>query len=214
MSRPGRLLIVAVWLVCALALPGRAQDAAPESGDPPGEGPAVETLKLLAGAGIGLGLHEAGHLAFDWAFDAQPRLGRVELGGIPFFAIAHRTDLSPRREYVVSAAGLWTQYVTSEWILSRRPNLRGEDAPVLKGLLAFDVVTSAGYGVVALARGGPAERDTRGMAAGARVSERAVGGLVLVPAVLDAWRYVRPESRWAAWISRAAKIGTVALLIR
>jgi hypothetical protein len=151
---------------------------------------------------------------FDWAFDAQPHVTRVELGGIPFFAIVHRPDLSPHREYAVSAAGFWAQYVTSEWILSRRPNLRAERAPVLKGLLAFDIATSAGYGVLAMARGGPAERDTRGMAIGAHASEPAIGGLVLVPAVLDAWRYARPEARWAVWASRAAKIGTVVLLFR
>lgn len=161
-----------------------------------------------------MGLHEGGHLVFDWGFDTQPRLKRVALGGIPFFAIVPQTSLSPRREYALSAAGFWTHDLASEIILSRRPHLRDEQAPVRKGMLAFHVVTSAGYGMVALARGGPPERDTRGMAIGAHVDERVIGGLVLIPAVLDAYRYVHPEARWAVWISRAAKIGTVGLLFR
>jgi hypothetical protein len=174
----------------------------------------VRVLKFLAGAGIGFGLHETGHLAFDWGFDAKPRLKRVELGGIPFFAIGHRGDLSPRREFAVSSAGFWTQYVASEYILARRPALRADHAPARKGVLAFHILTSVGYGAVALARGGPGERDTRGMASAARVDERLIGGLVLAPALLDAYRYVRPEARWAVWMSRAAKIGVVSLLAR
>lgn len=168
----------------------------------------------MGGAAIAFGAHEAGHLVFDVAFGADPYVKRVELGAIPFFAIAHRTDLSRRREYTISAAGFWSQYAATELILSARPDLRRERAPVQKGLLAFHLLTSAGYGVVALVRAGPAERDTRGMAYGARLDERAIGTLVLAPAVLDAIRYARPGARWAAWASRAAKLGTVALLLR
>ncbi len=177
-------------------------------------GSTVRFLKFVAGAGIGLGLHEAGHLAFDWAFDAKPRLKRVEFGGIPFPALVHRTDLSPRRELTISSAGFWTQYLASEHILFRRPHLRAERAAVLKGVLAFQILTSAGYAAAALARAGPAERDTRGMAISSGIDERAIGVLVLAPAVLDAYRYVRPDARWAVWVSRAAKIGTVGLLLR
>jgi hypothetical protein len=176
--------------------------------------PAVQFLKLTGGAAIAFGAHEAAHLMFDLAFGANPHLKKVNLGGIPFFAIAHRGDLSRRREYIISAAGFWSQYAGTELILSRRPNLRHQRAPVEKGLLAFHVVTSAGYGVVALLRAGPGERDTRGMAFGARMDERAIGGLILAPAILDAIRYTRPSARWVAWASRAAKLGTVALLLR
>ena len=200
-------------LVAALSLPVRAQEPRDQT-VPSDAHSTARFLRFVAGAGIGFGLHEAGHLVFDWGFDANPRLRRVELGGIPFFAIAHRGDLSPRREFAVSSAGFWTQYVLSECILSHRPNLRAERAPVRKGVLAFHILTSVGYGAVALARGGPAERDTRGMASAARVSERLIGGLVLAPALLDAYRYVRPEARWAVWVSRAAKIGAVSLLVR
>jgi hypothetical protein len=83
-----------------------------------------------------------------------------------------------------------------------------------KGLLAFNVVSSAAYAGAAFARTGPAERDTRGMAQSAGVDERWIGAMVLAPAVLDAWRYFEPEARWAAWASRAVKIGMVLLVLR
>ena len=54
---------------------------------------------------------------------------------------------------------------------------------------------------------GPAERDTRGMALSAGVDEPWIGATVLAPAVLDAARYYRPDSRVLRWASRAAKIG-------
>jgi hypothetical protein len=106
------------------------------------------------------------------------------------------------------------QDLSSEWLLSRRPSLRKAHAPVAKGLLAFNVLNAAGYAFVAFARAGPFERDTRGMADSLGVDERAIGALVLAPAVLDAIRYFRPESRWTKWASRAAKAGSVLLVVR
>ena len=63
-------------------------------------------------------------------------------------------------------------------------------------------------------RTGPQERDTKGMADTTDIDERAIGVVILVPAVLDAWRYFRPDSRVAVWMSRAAKIGGVLLVVR
>ena len=171
-------------------------------------------MKFLAGAALGLGTHESGHLIFDTVFDANPRIEAIRFGPVPFFAITHRGDLSPRREFTVSSAGFWMQDLSSEWLLTRRPSLRAERAPLEKGVLAFNLLNSAGYACVALARAGPFERDTRGMADGIGVDERAVGALVLVPAVLDAIRYFRPEARWAKWASRAAKAGSVVLVAK
>jgi len=34
---------------------------------------------------------------------------------IPFFALTHRKQLSPRREAIVSSAGFWVQHATDEW---------------------------------------------------------------------------------------------------
>ena len=169
---------------------------------------------FLAGALAGLAAHEGGHLVFNLAFDARPRLKRVDFHGLPFFAIAHRPDLSRRREMAASSAGLWVQHAGSEWILTSRPRLREQRAPVLKGIVAFNVLTSAAYAGAAFARTGPPERDTRGIAVSARVDERWVGAMVLGPAVLDVWRYFHPDAKWATWTSRAAKIGMMLLAIR
>ena len=168
---------------------------------------------LVAGAATALVAHEAGHLAFDIAFDADPGIKRVDFHGLPFFALTHRS-LSPRREVIVSSAGFWVQHASNEWILTRRPRIRGERAPFAKGVLTFNVLTSVAYSGAAFARTGPLERDTRGIADAARVNERWVGLMVLAPAVLDAWRSFQPESKVATWMSRGAKIGMVFLVIR
>jgi hypothetical protein len=171
-------------------------------------------VEFLAGAALGLTMHEGGHLIFDAVFDASPRIKRVQFGPVPFFAITHRAGVSPRREFTISSAGFWMQDLSSEWLLTRRPSLRDAHAPVAKGVLAFNVLNSAGYACVAFARAGPFERDTRGMAASIGVDERAIGALVLAPAVLDAIRYFKPEAHWAKWASRAAKAGSVLLVVR
>lgn len=174
----------------------------------------VDTVKFLAGAAAGLALHETGHLIFDAAFDASPGIKGVRFGPFPFFAITHRGDLSRRREFVISSAGFWMQELSNEWLLTTRPGLRDAHAPLEKGLLAFNVLNSTGYALVAFARAGPFERDTRGMAASVKVDERAIGAMVLAPAVLDAVRYFRPDASWAKWASRAVKAGSVLLVMK
>jgi len=170
-------------------------------------------VAFLGGAAVGLVAHEAGHLLFDGIFDANPAIKKVSFNGIPFFAITHDA-MSPRREFVIDSAGFWVQEATNEIILTRRPNLRHEDAPFTKGVFAFNVLVSVGYAGAAFARAGPPERDTRGMAQSLRWKEPYVGLLILVPAVLDIVRYYKPEARWATWGSRGAKIGGVALIAR
>jgi hypothetical protein len=178
------------------------------------EHPALDSVKFLAGAGLGLVIHESGHLLFDAIFDADPRVTGVHFGPFPFFAITHRGDLSPRREFTISSAGFWMQSLSSEWILTKRPRIRDEHAPVEKGVLAFNVLNSTGYALVAFARAGPYERDTRGMADSSGIDERAIATVVLAPAVFDAIRYFKPEARWAVWASRAAKVGSVLLVLK
>ena len=169
---------------------------------------------FLGGIVVGFAAHESGHLLFDVIFDADPGVKRVEYHGIPFFAITHRSNLSPRQEYTISAAGFWVQQGTNEWLLTKRPRLRYEHAPFAKGVFTFNVGASAMYSFAAFARTGPPERDTRGMAVSSRIDEPWIGAMVLAPAVFDAWRYLDPESRVAVWLSRAAKAGTVLLVLR
>ncbi|MEO6235716.1 MAG: hypothetical protein ABIQ52_01890 [Vicinamibacterales bacterium] len=170
--------------------------------------------QFLAGAAVGLGAHESGHLLFDGLFKADPGIRKVSFHGLPFFAITHKSGLSPRREFTIDSAGFWVQEATNEWILSRRPRLRRERAPLVKGVFAFNVLASASYAGAAFARTGPVERDTRGMADSLRWKEPYIGVLILLPAVLDTLRYFHPDARWAAWGSRAAKLGGVALIAR
>jgi hypothetical protein len=177
---------------------------------------AERTLVFLGGAASALALHEASHIAFDLAFDAPPGIKRVDFWGIPFFAVTH-PPVSRRREFIISSAGFWMQHAADEWLLTRRPTLRAERAPFAKGLLAFNVLASVAYGSAALARAGPGERDTRGIAVSFGphgMDERWVAGLILAPAVLDAYRYYMPESKWAPWASRAVKLGMVLLVVR
>ena len=170
--------------------------------------------KVLLGGGAGLILHETGHLVANWAFEERVVVKKVDYKGIPFFALSHARDLSPRREFVVSSAGFWSQYLYSEQILTHHPNLRNEPSPFRKGMLTFHVVTSLIYAGAAFGKTGPPERDTRGMAESIKINERWLGALILAPALLDTFRYFHPDARWATWTSRGVKMGSVALVLR
>jgi len=174
----------------------------------------LNTVKFLAGGGLGLAMHEGGHLFFDAVFDAHPRVEGIHFGPFPFFAITHRSTVSPRREFTISSAGFWVQEATDEWLLTTRPNLRRERDWLANGVLAFNVLNSIGYGLVAFAKAGPFERDTRGMADGLGIDERAIGAMVLAPAILDAYRYFNPDARWAKWTARAAKASSALLVLK
>lgn len=177
--------------------------------------PVRTALVFLAGGAVGLGLHEAGHVVLSASLGASPRIRGLDYGPIPFFVIRH-DPVSRRSEFVISSAGFWMQHAGSEWLLTTRPHLRQEPAPLAKGLLAFNVGASVVYGVAAFSRFGPPERDTRGMAVSLGkdgVAEPAIGLLVLAPAALDAYRYARPEARWATWTSRSLKLAAVALTV-
>jgi hypothetical protein len=173
----------------------------------------MTVVRFFAGAAVGLGLHESGHLVFDQAFHAHPGVRKISAGFIPFFAITHE-PVSPIKEFTISSAGFWVQHASSELLLSRRPELRTEHAPVAKGLLAFNVLTSVMYTGAAFARSGPAERDTNGMARSAEIAEPWVGTTILAPALLDAARYYRPHSRVLRWASRGSKIAGALLVVK
>jgi hypothetical protein len=206
-----RRVFTVLFVFLASALPHAQAVPAPPSS--PDEHLVADLVSFVAGGAFALGAHEGGHLVFDALFDANPSLEGVHLGPIPFFAITHRADLSPRREFTISSAGFWVQEGTNEWLLVTRPDLRHEHAPFVKGIFAFNVLTSIGYGTVAFAKAGPFERDTRGMTE-IGVDERAIGAMVIAPALLDAYRYFRPDSKWAKWASRAAKMGGVLLVLK
>ena len=211
-----RVTLHAVTAIFATAGLAAAQEPATQAATPPAtsEHRVASALKFLGGGALALAGHEGGHLLFNGIFDAHPGIKKVSFHGIPFFAITHDSGLSPRREFVIASAGFWVQEATNEIVLSRRPNLRRERAPLLKGVVAFNVLASVSYAGAAFARTGPIERDTRGMADALRWKEPYVGLLILVPAILDAVRYYHPEARWAAWGSRGVKLASVVLILR
>ena len=211
----GRMILALSTILLTAGLAGAQQPVTPpETPAATSEQRATSALTFLGGGALALAAHEGGHLLFNGIFDAHPGIKKVSFHGIPFFAITHDAGLSPRREFVIASAGFWVQEATNELILTRRPNLRRERAPLLKGVVAFNVLASASYAGAAFARTGPLERDTRGMAASLRWKEPYVGLLILLPAILDAVRYFDPGARWAVWTSRAAKIGGVVLIAR
>ncbi len=149
----------------------------------------------------------------DVASGVSPGVKKVTFGPLPFFAITYDA-VSPGREFVISSAGFWAQHATSEILLTRYADLKGQDAAVLKGVLAFNILTSFAYAGAAFARAGPDERDTRGMAASAVIDEPVIGAVILAPAVLDTVRYFGGRNRWVVWGSRAAKIGGALLVVK
>jgi hypothetical protein len=203
-----------LWMVLvAASVPAVAQTEAqtlPQRDESAGK----RIASFLTGAAIGLGTHETGHVIANLALGEKPGLKKVDFHGLPFFAITHASGLPRRKEFTISSAGFWVQHAENEWLLHRRPQLRHERAPLAKGVFAFNVLASVAYAGAAFGRTGPLERDTRGMAASARVDERLIGALVLAPAVLDAWRYFHPDARWAAWASRGVKVGMVVMVVR
>src|SRR5690349_9589109 len=104
-----------------------------------------QAVLFLTGGAIGLGDHEAEHVIANLAFGEKPGLQKVNFHGIPFFAITHRSGLPAREEFVISSAGFWVQHATNEWLLTRRPQLKSEQAPLTKGVFAFNVLASVAY---------------------------------------------------------------------
>ena len=194
--------VASVVLAASLAFPSTTSSQTLES-----------TLKLIGGAAVGLGLHESAHVVADVASGVAPGLKKVTFGPIPFFAITHDA-VPPGREFVISSAGFWMQHAVNEYVFAKHPQLRHEDAPVLKGILAFNILASVAYSGAAFARTGPPERDTRGIAVSAGVDEPVIGAVLVVPAILDTARYFGKDNRWVVWGSRAVKIGGALLVVK
>jgi hypothetical protein len=215
MNRYGRLA-TAVLLVALGAATAFGQDPAeglPARQDPARESRGVQVAKFLAGGIAGLVAHETGHLLTDGLAGAHVQVRAVDFHGIPFFAITHR-PVSPRWDSIIASAGFWVQHAGSEWLLQSGPGGAPTASRFGRGVLAFNVLCSVAYSGAALARTGPAERDSRTLAAGLGVDERWVGVMVLAPAVLDTYRCVHPDAAWARWASRGIKVAMVLLVLR
>src|ERR1043165_2171296 len=88
-----------VYFLCALTADAQGSAAASAQ---PNEHRIADTVKFLGGGALALALHESGHLVFDGVFDAQPRIEGIRFGPFPFFAVTHRSGLSPREEFTIS----------------------------------------------------------------------------------------------------------------
>lgn len=187
----------ALAVSCLLAWPAvaLAQDAAPSTASPPEaeltthtDRSATAIATFLAGGALGRGLHEAGHLLMVSAFRTDPGVTKVGFGPLPFFVITHG-DARRRRIHDFSGGVLGPARVER---VASHPAARPAPGATF----------------------GPYERDTRAMADALDISEPWVGVMILAPAALDTWRYMRPQSRWAAWSSRALKVGAVLIVVR
>lgn len=185
---------------------------------------------FLSGGAAAFFLHEGAHalVAESLGFDA-----RLESRGKPIPFIVVRYDLvstkdenghvrytdeegrpvsdGAQKQYAIASAGINSQNITSEAILTLYPNLREERRPFLKGVLAFDILVSAGYALIG--RKDP-DGDLRGMSEALGVNDKWMATLVILPAAVDAYRYYYPESRWAPWVSRVSKGYLLGLALR
>ncbi|MCL5105466.1 MAG: hypothetical protein M1133_15335 [Armatimonadetes bacterium] len=170
--------------------------------------------KFFEGAFVALLGHECGHLNTNFAQDTDPGTKPVHYGPIPFFTIEPGRPLNRHEHYITASAGFNAQHMINEWVLDEHPNLREEDKPFLKGLVTFNFWLTMGYAATAFAGTGPNERDTKGMADALGWNERWVGAMILVPTVLDTYRYNHPDAKWAKVASRVSKLLMIGLAAR
>jgi hypothetical protein len=164
---------------------------------------------FLLGAATSFVGHELGHVVTDVMLDKKVNFVETHLGPIPFFAIQPCCNLARRELYVIASAGFNVQNVNSELILLISPRLRSRRHAFLKGVLMFDVVLSLGYAITGFAGVGPSQSDVNSMARALEVPPWQVGIFLVVPAVMDLYRYLVPSSTWAPWVSVQGKLLTL-----
>jgi hypothetical protein len=183
---------------------------------------------FAAGAVSGFLLHEAGHLFGNLVQGNVPQFqGILGFGFIPFFTIAPRIYCEddkcykhdgsefwsgPRGKFAITSAGYNVQHLTDEIMLSRTPELRYRVAPFRKGLLAFNILLSVGYATAAITGIENPQGDLSRSAELIGFHPAYYATMLLIPAFLDTYRYFRPGSSWAPWISRTGKAAVVGLM--
>ena len=202
----------------------------PHAACAPHRGWATQLGWFTAGAAGAFVAHELGHVAANLLAGNVPRLvGLRGTAGVPFFAISPDVTCKdarcvgasgqvlrggPRTPYLIAAAGFNVQHLGNEFILSQTPALRARPGAFGRGWLAFNLALSVGYAAASLAHVEDPHGDAGGLAFYARVPRGVVAATLLVPAALDAWRFVRPQDRWAPWVGRAGKLGIFGLAWR
>ncbi|MGB8331476.1 MAG: hypothetical protein WCE62_15225 [Polyangiales bacterium] len=175
-----------------------------------------------AGVAAGFVAHELGHVFMNLAYGNVPTFEGLRYAGfIPFFRISpgiycnqsgcFHADGSPFKGgrsgvYLITSAGFNVQHLVSELILSLDPELRYHRSPFQKGMLFFNLSLSGGYVLSTWFQVKPPVGDIQGMAAASQLNPNWVALMVLIPAGLDLYRFFVPNSKWAPWVSRAAKV--------
>jgi hypothetical protein len=108
--------------------------------------------------------------------------------------------------YLITSAGFNVQHLVSELLLSFDPELRYHRSLFKKGLLFFNLSLSTGYVLSAWFQVKPPVGDIQGMADASQLNPNWIALMVLIPAGLDLYRFFVPNSKWAPWVSRAAKV--------
>ncbi len=179
----------------------------------------LSTLGLfLGGAAVGFVAHESGHVVTNLAYGNIPTLISIKpFGFVPFVAISPQIrctdDACFKRDgrdfgggrpglYVIITAGFTVQHLTTEMLLSLEPGIRYHRAPFRKGVLAFDILVSVGYAAASLTGTEDPFGDVTGAARAAHINHDVFAILLIAPALLDAYRFVRPGSRWVPVASR------------
>lgn len=184
--------------------------------------------KFAAGAITGFFAHEMGHIVANLVQGNVPQIQFIKgFGFIPFFTIAPRIYCEddrcykhdgsefwsgPRGKFAITSAGYNVQHLTDEIMLSKSPYLRYKVAPFQKGLLTFNVLLSIGYATAAITGIENPQGDLSSSAALIGFHRAYYASMLLIPAGLDIYRYFRPGSTWAPWVSRAGKAAVVGLV--
>lgn len=157
------------------------------------------------------------------AYSNTPRFEGLRYAGfIPFFRISpdircndsgcfHIDTGEPFKGgrsgmYMITAAGFNVQHLGSELILSLDPDIRYHRTPFQKGMFFFNLSLSAGYVLSTWFQIKPPIGDIHGMAGAVDRNPNLIALMVLIPAGLDLYRFFVPTSKWAPWVSRAAKV--------
>jgi hypothetical protein len=183
---------------------------------------------FLAGIATGFFAHEAGHILANLVQGNVPHIqGIWGFGFIPFFTVAPRISCYHEHcvkhdgepfstgvggKVAITSAGFNVQHVTDELLLSFEPRLRYRVAPYRKGLFAFNVLLSVGYAISAITRIENPEGDVSATARLIGVPPEAYACTLLAIAGLDIYRYFVPDSRWAPWVSRGAKVAFIGVV--
>jgi hypothetical protein len=171
-----------------------------------------------AGALTALLLHETGHVAANLALGNVPRIrGTMLWGFVPFFVISpalrcgddycikrdgHRLPAGPNGAYFIAMAGFTVQNLTNELLLTGDANLARSYAPFRKGIFGFNIFLSATYAVGAFTQLEARYGDLSSAGRRSHIDEAWLATLLLVPTMLDVYRYLNPSTAWSAWASR------------